>query len=124
MEARLERMKNLYVKNGGKLSHLGRVGTPLYISRLAEAVRRFKMPNSPKYLVGTVPGELPPGEVLVHNHVRARRTLGLNGFRAWTEKPSNRLEVCNCKWAGVDLHGLKHYRVKRAADADENGLPV
>jgi hypothetical protein len=50
--------------------------------------------------------------VLVHNHVVPQRTLGVNGFRAWTETLNDKLEVCNCKWAGVDLRGLVHYRVK------------
>jgi hypothetical protein len=38
--------------------------------------------------------------------------------RAWTETLSDRLEVCSCKRAGVDLGGLVHYRV-RSSKRDE-----
>jgi hypothetical protein len=54
------------------------------------------------------PDELDPGYVVVHNHVRPRRRLGTMGFRAWTQQPTGRVEICGCKWApelGV------HYRV-------------
>jgi hypothetical protein len=65
-----------------------------------------------KYVSG-IPKKLPKGGVLVHNHVfPPQKHLGLNGFRAWTQKADKRLlVVCRCKWAGVDLHGLTHYRV-------------
>ncbi len=62
--------------------------------------------------VATIPqAPLPEGTVLVHNNVIPRRRLGANGFRAWTQKFDGRLEICTCKWAGVDLHGLDHYRL-------------
>jgi hypothetical protein len=66
---------------------------------------------------------LPKGEVLVHNNVVAqfappaarmpgeeRWGFGYNGFRAWTQKPSDKLVVCKCKMAGANLLGMVHYR--------------
>jgi hypothetical protein len=56
--------------------------------------------------------ELPEGRVLVHNRVTPYAKIGMNGFRAWTQLKTDRLVQCHCDWAGVDLHGLLHYRVK------------
>ena len=56
--------------------------------------------------------ELPKGRVLVHNRVTPYPKIGTNGFRAWTQFKTNRLVQCHCDWAGADLHGLPHYRVK------------
>jgi hypothetical protein len=56
--------------------------------------------------------ELPEGRVLVHNRVTPCAKIGTKGFRAWTQFKTNRLVRCHCDWAGVDLHGLPHYRVK------------
>ena len=61
--------------------------------------------------IDRIPEHLPQGELLVHNRIVPRRTLGSNGFRAWTQALDSRLERCDCDWAGVDLHGLTHYRV-------------
>jgi hypothetical protein len=36
------------------------------------------------YVTG-IPKALPPGKVLVHNHVIPQLVLGRNGFRAWTQ---------------------------------------
>jgi hypothetical protein len=53
------------------------------------------------------PQSIPPGQVLMHNHVRhtVDMPLGLNGFRAWTETapPSDDFKVCQCGWSGL-LH--------------------
>ncbi len=62
-----------------------------------------------------IPKKLTKGRVLVHNHVVPQTPLNRNGFRAWTQKPDKTLVACGCKWAGVDLHGLTHYRVKKGA---------
>ena len=63
--------------------------------------------------VSDIPSEpLAEGIVLVHNHVKPHRTLSGRGFRAWTQALDNTLEVCICDWAGMDLHGLEHYRIK------------
>lgn len=89
---------------------------------MAKAKRKSSdNPNETRYL--TTGENLPrmplrDGRVLVHNHVLPQPVVGLNGFRAWTQKPTDNLEVCLCDWAGVDLHGLVHYRVKTAADVD------
>jgi hypothetical protein len=66
--------------------------------------------RTPDYL-SKLPAVVPPGKVLVHNHVRPTRELGLRGFRAWLSKPDpSELEVCDCSWAP----GLgEHFRVKR-----------
>jgi hypothetical protein len=64
---------------------------------------------------GTLPRAIRAGYVLVHNRVghAADTRCGINGFRAWTEKPNNRLERCKCGWSG-----LPHYRVKRNVTRD------
>jgi hypothetical protein len=66
-----------------------------------------------KHYIAAIPSLLEEGARLVHNHVIPQRTLGLNGFRAWIQNEDGSLEVCRCDWAGVDLHGLAHYRVKK-----------
>jgi hypothetical protein len=60
-----------------------------------------------------IPKAVPSGFALVHNSVRPLRTLGLNGFRAWLEKPcpNDRIEICDCAWA-PELG--EHYRVIKA----------
>jgi hypothetical protein len=70
------------------------------------------MRNDMRY-VSHIPKKLPNGKVLVHNHVFPQRVLGANGFRAWTQTLDDTLEVCSCGWAGLDLYGLVHYRVKK-----------
>lgn len=67
--------------------------------------------NQLEYLT-RLPKEVPPGRVLVHNHVKPARPLGTNGFRAWLELPNpQKLEPCPCSWA-PKLE--QHYRVKLA----------
>ena len=61
-----------------------------------------------------VPALLPNGVVLVHSNERPRRRLG-PVFRAWLQKPSDRLEPCKCGWSG-----LPHYTVGYA-DTKEHG---
>ncbi len=53
------------------------------------------------------------GRVLVHNQVKPQTVIGLNGFRAWTQRKDKTLEVCSCDWAGVKLPLKAHYRVKQ-----------
>jgi hypothetical protein len=72
-----------------------------------------KNPSGRRY-VSSVPKSLAPGRVLVHNHVLPQIWLGLNGFRAWTQRLDSHLMPCPCKWAGADLHGLPHYRMASA----------
>jgi hypothetical protein len=62
---------------------------------------------------GGIPRKFAKGRVLVHNHVFLQRVLGANGFRAWIQTLDDTIEVCHCDWAGVDLGGLLHYRIKR-----------
>jgi hypothetical protein len=57
--------------------------------------------------IDRIPKRLPQGEVLVHNRV----VPGSNGFLAWTQALHSRVESCVCGWAGIDLHGLSHFRV-------------
>jgi hypothetical protein len=62
--------------------------------------------------VTTIPRkELPEGRVLVHNDATPQPIIRKHGFRAWTQLKTDRLVECHCDWAGVDLHGLPHYRV-------------
>lgn len=65
-----------------------------------------------RYVSGIPRKPLAEGIVLVHNHVVPQRSLGMNGFRAWTQPLDNTLAICRCDWAGVDLRGMKHYRIK------------
>ena len=74
--------------------------------------------NGMRY-VAHIPKTLTKGRVLVHDHVVPQRGLGANGFRAWTQTLNDTLEVCSCDWAGVDLRGLRHYRVKNAWDVSD-----
>jgi hypothetical protein len=60
------------------------------------------------------PADVPEGRVVVHNAVfPTGRRLNENGFRAWLQIPSERLEVCPCKWA-PQLG--EHYRVARCME--------
>jgi hypothetical protein len=68
-----------------------------------------------RYLSG-IPAEVPSGRVVVHNSVRPARRLGVRGFRAWTQWPDERLEVCGCDWAP---EVGEHYRVKVEGEGDD-----
>lgn len=64
-----------------------------------------------KTYITTIPRTLADGVRLVHNQVTPQRQLERNGFRAWVQLGDGPpLTPCNCNWAGVDLHGLPHYR--------------
>jgi len=80
-----------------KLKHVAR------ILELERATGKHYLPTE------TLPSGVPTGYVLVHNHVRhkANTPCGLDGFRAWMQKPSDRVEPCGCGWSG-----LPHYRIK------------
>ncbi len=73
--------------------------------------RKKAMPK--RYVTGIPREPLPAGMALVHNHVVPQRTLGQNGFRAWTQPFDDTLARCSCDWAGVGLRGLAHYRMRR-----------
>ena len=63
--------------------------------------------------VNAVPRKaLPEGRVLVHNDVTPQPKIRICSFRAWTQRKTDRLVQCHCDWAGVDLYGLPHYRVR------------
>jgi len=52
--------------------------------------------------------------VLVHNHIRPTRQLGMRGFRAWLTTPdAEHLTRCDCAWA-PELGD--HYRIRRDSD--------
>jgi hypothetical protein len=57
---------------------------------------------------------LPEGRVLAHNDATPQPRIREHGFRAWTQLKTSRLVECHCDWAGVDLHGLTHYRVRES----------
>ena len=46
-----------------------------------------------------LPPAIPSGVALVHNSVRPTRRLGTRGFRAWLQKPNDRLASCDCGFA-------------------------
>ena len=71
--------------------------------------------------VAHIPRHRDADRVLVHNHVRPQVQLGRNGFRAWTQRMTDDLVECHCDWAGVDLRGLKHYRIR--LDPDRKNEP-
>lgn len=59
----------------------------------------------------SIPKTVPPGLVVVHNHVRPTRRLGSRGFRAWLavrEPAEYKIVRCPCSWA-PELE--THYRV-------------
>src|ERR1700726_3990031 len=59
------------------------------------------------------PQPIPRGRYLVHNHVKPMPKLGLDGFRAWTQKGHGNLVECKCDFGGcknAELH-KHHYRV-------------
>src|SRR5437660_8125270 len=68
--------------------------------------------NDMRYVTGIPRKPLEKGRVLAHNHVLPQRQIRVRGFRAWTQTLDEHLEVCKCSWAGKDLRGLTHYRVK------------
>jgi hypothetical protein len=71
-------------------------------------LRAERKRNRIRYLrSGTIPNKIPPGRVLMHNHVMHGPgwSCGINGFRAWTaDKPYKGFLLCPCGYAG-----LKHY---------------
>jgi hypothetical protein len=40
--------------------------------------------------------EIPATLVVAHNHVRPRRRLNVDGFRAWLQAPGDEIEPCPC----------------------------
>lgn len=56
------------------------------------------------------PADIPAGRVVVHNHVRPARRLGMRGFRAYLVQPGPLITACGCGWA-PELG--THYRVVR-----------
>jgi hypothetical protein len=71
-------------------------------------LRAERKRNRIRYLrSGTIPNKIPPGRVLMHNHVMHGPgwSCGINGFRAWiADKPYKGFLLCPCGYAG-----LKHY---------------
>ena len=92
-------MQSTNPKRSEKLKH------PLRVLRFEQRTCR----------AGTIPTAIPTGYVLIHNHMRhaVDTPCGINGFRAWMQKPNNRLERRKCGWSG-----LPHYRVKRNVTRD------
>lgn len=63
-----------------------------------------------------LPKAIPEGRVLVHNTNQPTRRLFENGFRAWLQVISDKLEPCPCKWA--EKLGT-HYRIARPFQATD-----
>ena len=56
--------------------------------------------------------QIPPGQVLVHNHIRPAPRQGVRGFRFWLQRPEQAPAVtpCECGWApeaGVHFQVLR-----------------
>jgi hypothetical protein len=70
--------------------------------------------NAVRYCGNGLPRQpIPAGEFLVHNHVKPRGKLGMNGCRAWIQKGRAGLVRCRCDFGGcknAELHN--HYRVR------------
>lgn len=80
--------------------------------RCQEICKVQYLKSVPQRYFKSIPKELPPGEVLVHN-LRPDRIFDMTGFRGWTEPLHENLEPCSCSWAGHNKDGkLTHYRVK------------
>jgi hypothetical protein len=63
---------------------------------------------------------LPPGRVLVHNHVVPHLELGLSGFRAWTQLKTRNLVRCHCSFGFIkNAEVNKHYRINRGDTPEE-----
>lgn len=73
---------------------------------------KAKKQTGVRYVTGIPRKALPEGVVLVHNHIKPQKLIGMNGFRAWTQPLDNNVTLCRCDWAGADLRGLAHYRAK------------
>ena len=58
------------------------------------------MKDEPRYLKHIpIAVDIPAGMVVVHNQASPAHPLGMHGFRAWLQAPSERLEVCACELA-------------------------
>jgi hypothetical protein len=84
-------------------------GAPMAASKL----RRLR--TAPRYISSRGSVSVPPGEILVHNHVAhtSRAPSGTRGFRAWTQAPLTHHVECDCGWR-PDLGS--HYRVRLGDD--------
>src|SRR4051812_23249809 len=69
-----------------------------------------------RYLYGIPRQPIPTGRCLVHNHVKPANRLGMNGFRAWTQKyDESALVECKCDFGGCKAELHKHYRIRALA---------
>jgi hypothetical protein len=78
-------------------------------------------PFHKRYVGLSIPRTIPPGRVLVHNHVRpegfhARTVPDFQGFRVWFQDPApRRLRRCRCGWAP---HLAHHFLVARTPTSE------
>ena len=66
---------------------------------------------------------IPPGKVVVHNHVRPQADMSwwpprLDGFCAWAQLPDDELEVCPCPWARLLPVDYRMAAVPHETEAD------
>ena len=61
------------------------------------------------------------GMIVVHNDVRhtVNMGIGMNGFRAWQQRPAANRVVCRCGWAGIE-----HYRVRGTGVSARKCVPT
>jgi hypothetical protein len=76
--------------------------------------RKLEVDGTTKEYLHALPGKLPHGSYLVHNHVVPARRLGDRGFRAWVQQGGeDELIECGCDFGGMKNSKLnKHYRVR------------
>jgi hypothetical protein len=80
---------------------------------VSKATPRVAATHDVQYLTAIPRDPLPPGRIVIHNHVQPSLRLNNRGFRAWTAKrDGDKYEVCLCEWAKDRL--AEHYRVRRA----------
>ena len=84
------------------------VQIPVGITTAYAQIRTRVDPNHVQGRTAPTAEDIPAGHVLVHNNVwhTTRTPHGIRGFRGWFQKLSDKLEPCECGWAG-----LPHYRV-------------
>ena len=92
---------------GTGMSHVKNAARLRALKKTVEQMNRDRV----CYMTAVPRKELREGRVLVHNDATPQPKIRRHGFRAWTQQKTDRLIECHCDWAGVDLHGLPHYRV-------------
>jgi hypothetical protein len=83
-----------------------------FAARSRSMLERKRARQRPADYPAAIPDRLPPGSIIVHNHVKPAQRQGTRGFQFWIAKlgDDDRYVACKCDWAP---HLGKHYRVDR-----------